>query len=193
MEKVSVSILCGGKSSRMQSEKGLVLFQGKPFIEHIIEAVLPISDSVQLVTNTVDYDYLPYQKIKDIELDKGPIGGIYSALVHSDSEINLIVSCDIPLISTALLSELIMKHQTEYEVSVFSEANKIHPLIGIYSKKIIPILKKAIEENDLKMMRLLDKLQHQIIKVEDERSQQFKNVNSQAELQELNTNLIGEL
>ena len=193
MEKVSVSILCGGKSSRMQSEKGLVLFQGKPFIEHIIEAVLPISDSVQLVTNTVDYDYLPYQKIKDIELDKGPIGGIYSALVHSDSEINLIVSCDIPLISTALLSELIMKHQTEYEVSVFSEANKIHPLIGIYTKKIVPILKKAIEENDLKMMRLLEKVNHQIIEVAGERSRQFKNVNSLAELQELNTNLIGEL
>lgn len=187
MEKVSVSILCGGKSSRMQSEKGLVLFQGTPFIEHIIEAALPISDSIQLVTNTADYDYLPYQKIKDIELDKGPIGGIYSALVHSESEMNLILSCDVPMISTELLSELIEKHQTDFEVSVFSEANKIHPLIGIYSKKIIPILRKAIEENDLKMMRLLDKLQHQIIKVEDERRQQFKNVNSQAELQELNT------
>ena len=193
MEKVAVSILCGGKSSRMQSEKGLVLFQGKPFIEHIIEAALPISDSIQLVTNTADYDYLPYQKIKDIELDKGPIGGIYSALVHSDSAINLILSCDIPLISTELLAELIAKHQTDFEVSVFSEANKIHPLIGIYTKKIVPILKKAIEENDLKMMRLLEKVNHQIIEVAGERSRQFKNVNSLAELQELNTNLIGEL
>lgn len=189
MEKVNVSILCGGKSSRMQSEKGLVLFQGKPFIEHIIEAALPISNTIQLVTNTEDYDYLPFQKIKDIELDKGPIGGIYSALVHSDAELNLILSCDIPLIRTDLLSDLIVKHQSDFEVSVFSEANKIHPLIGIYSKKLIPILKKAIEENDLKMMRLLEKVHHQIIEVAGERSRQFKNVNSLAELKELNTNL----
>ena len=187
MEKVTVSILCGGKSSRMQSEKGLVLFQGKPFIEHIIAAVLPISKEIQLVTNTSDYDYLHYKKIKDIELDKGPIGGIYSALVHSESEINLILSCDIPLISTELLSELIAKHNTDFEVSVFSEANKIHPLIGIYSKKIIPIIKKAIEENDLKMMRLLEKVNHQIIEVAGKRSEQFRNVNSLAELNELNT------
>ncbi|HEX8014674.1 MAG TPA: NTP transferase domain-containing protein, partial [Flavobacterium sp.] len=43
MEKLTAFILCGGKSSRMKSEKGLVLFQGKPFIEHIIQAVLPIT------------------------------------------------------------------------------------------------------------------------------------------------------
>lgn len=184
-----VFILCGGKSSRMQSEKGLVLFQGKPFIEHIIEAALPISSEIKLVTNTADYDYLPYQKIKDIELDKGPIGGIYSALVHSNSAINLILSCDIPLITEELLAELIAKHRMDFEVSVFSEANKIHPLIGIYSKKIVPILKKAIEENDLKMMRLLEKVNHQKIEVAGERSKQFKNVNSLTELNELNTNL----
>src|SRR5690606_11872103 len=106
---------------RMQSEKGLVLFQGKPFIEHIIAAVLPISKEIQLVTNTSAYDYLSYKKIKDIELDKGPIGGIYSALVHSESEINLILSCDVPLISTELLLELIEKHNADFEVSVFSE------------------------------------------------------------------------
>ena len=189
MKKVTTSILCGGKSSRMQSEKGLVLFQGKPFIEYIIEAALAVSDRIQLVTNTSDYDYLSYTKIKDIELDKGPIGGIYSALVHSESEINLILSCDIPLISTELLSELIAKHTTDFEVSVFSDNHKIHPLIGVYSKKIIPILKKAIEENELKMMCLLDKVNHQIIEVAGERSKQFRNVNSLAELNELNTNL----
>ena len=60
-------------------------------------------------------------------------------------------------------------------------------MIGIYSKKIIPILKKAIEENDLKMMRLLEKVNHQIIEVAGKRSEQFRNVNSLAELNELNT------
>ena len=44
----------------MQSEKGLVLYQNKPFIEHIIEAVLPISNNIQLVTNTNDYNYLVF-------------------------------------------------------------------------------------------------------------------------------------
>ena len=64
----------------MQSEKGLVLYKSKPFIEHVIDAVLPISNNIQLVTNSNNYDYLAYPKIKDIIVDKGPLGGIYSAL-----------------------------------------------------------------------------------------------------------------
>jgi molybdopterin-guanine dinucleotide biosynthesis protein A len=110
METLTVFILCGGKSSRMQSEKGLVLFQNKPFIEHIIKAILPITDKIKLVTANKEYDYLPYDKIPDTVTDKGPLGGIYTALTDSETEFNLILSCDIPLISTELLSELISKH-----------------------------------------------------------------------------------
>ena len=55
--ELTVFILCGGKSSRMQSEKGLVLFQGKPFIEHIIKAILPVSDQIKLITASKEYDY----------------------------------------------------------------------------------------------------------------------------------------
>lgn len=187
---MQVSILCGGKSSRMQSEKGLVLYQDKPFIEHIIDAVLPISSNIQLITNTNEYDYLNYRKIKDIIIDKGSLGGIYSALANSDSEINLILSCDIPLISTEILLELIAKHNTNFDVTVFEDKESLHPLIGIYSKQIVAILKQSIDENDLKMMRFLSKVKTQRILVDYVKSQFFKNINSLAELNKLNTNFI---
>jgi molybdopterin-guanine dinucleotide biosynthesis protein A len=186
---MQVSILCGGKSSRMQSEKGLVLYQNKPFVEHIIEAVLPISSTIQLIANTNDYDYLAYKKIKDIIVDKGPLGGIYTALVHSETEINLILSCDIPLISTEMLQELIEKHTANFDVSVFEDNDRIHPLIGIYSTRVIPVLKKSIDDNDLKMMRFISNVKHQLIPIIDEKKKLFKNINSVAELNELNTNL----
>ena len=189
MKTIAVSILCGGKSSRMQSEKGLALYKGVPFIEHIIKAVLPIATEIQLITNTSDYDYLDYKKIKDIELDKGPIGGIYSALTNSNSEINLIVSCDIPLISTELLLELMEQHQEDIAVSLFSDGELIHPLIGIYSKTILPILKNAIANSNLRMMEMIHNVNAQIIKVGADKSNQFRNINTIAELNELNTNL----
>ena len=183
---MQVSILCGGKSSRMQSEKGLVLYQNKPFIEYIIEAALPISNTILLITNTNDYDYLAYKKIKDIVIDKGPLGGIYTALVHSETENNLILSCDIPLISTNILRKLIEKHTISFDVSIFEETNQIHPLIGIYSKKVLPILKKSIESNELKMMHFICSVNHQLIWIEDQNKQQFQNINSLLELEELN-------
>jgi molybdopterin-guanine dinucleotide biosynthesis protein A len=184
---MQVSILCGGKSSRMQSEKGLVLYQNKTFIEHIIEAVLQISKTVQLITNGSDYDYLPYRKIKDIIIDKGPIGGIYSALVNSETEMNLILSCDIPLISTKMLQQLVEKHNSSFDVSIFEETNRIHPLIGIYSKNMLPVLEKAIDENELKMMQFISNANHQLIWIEDENKYLFQNINSLVELDALNT------
>lgn len=189
MKTLKVFILCGGKSSRMQSEKGLVLFQNKPFIEHIIQAILPITDNITLITNTNEYDYLAYTKIPDIVTDKGPLGGIYTALSNSESEFNLILSCDIPLISTELLSELISKQNDEAEISVFASESRMHPLIGIYSKKVLPVIKSAIDNNDLKMMNLIANVPHQIIKIDESENFHLTNINSADELNDLNINL----
>jgi molybdopterin-guanine dinucleotide biosynthesis protein A len=189
MEKLTVFILCGGKSSRMESEKGLVLFQEKPFIEHIIQAILPVTDQIKLVTASKEYDYLPYEKIADIIADRGPLGGIYTALTHSETEFNLILSCDIPLISSELLKELIAKHTKEAGITIFATESRIHPLIGIYSKEILPIVKEAIEANELKMMDLLAKTPHQIIKIEESENFPLTNINSTDELNDLNINL----
>lgn len=187
---MKISILCGGKSSRMQSEKGLVLYQNKAFIEHVIDAVLPISENIRLVTNSNEYDYLGYTIVKDIVLEKGPLGGIYTALAHSETENNLILSCDIPLISTEILLELIEKHKADFEISVFKDEDKIHTLIGMYSKKLVPVLKKALDENKLKMMNFILNSSHQLIPIDKEKRKFFKNINSVAELNDLNNNTL---
>lgn len=189
METLTVFILCGGKSSRMESEKGLVLFQEKPFIEHIIQAILPITDQIKLITASKEYDYLPYEKIEDIIADRGPLGGIYTALSYSETEFNLILSCDIPLISSELLKELISKHTKEAGITVFASESRIHPLIGIYSKEILPVIKEAIEANELKMMDLLAKIPHQVITIEESENSPLTNINSADELNDLNINL----
>ncbi|EJF99376.1 molybdenum cofactor guanylyltransferase [Flavobacterium sp. F52] len=189
MKTLTVFILCGGKSSRMQSEKGLVLFQEKPFIEHIIQAILPITNHIKLITTSKEYDYLNYEKIADLVEDKGPLGGIYTALSHSETEFNLILSCDIPLISTELLQELISKHTSEAGITVFASESKTHPLIGIYSKNIASVIKEAIDSDELKVMDLLAKLPHQIINIEESENFHLTNINSADELNDLNINL----
>lgn len=189
METLTAFILCGGKSSRMQSEKGLVLFRGKPFIEHIIKAILPITPEIKLITASKEYDYLPYQKVPDVIADKGPLGGIYTALLHSETEFNLILSCDIPLISTELLQELISKHTEEAGITVFASESRMHPLIGIYSKKMIPFVKNAIDSGELKMMNLLARISHQIINLDESEIFPLTNINSADELNDLNASL----
>jgi molybdenum cofactor guanylyltransferase len=188
MKNITVSILCGGKSSRMESEKGLVLWHNKPFIEHIIKAVLPISTAIQLITNGEEYNYLPYVKIKDTIADKGPLGGIYTALEHSKTELNLILSCDIPLISTEILLEIIQKHTAGIDITILADEHKIHPLIGLYSKNMLPIIEQSIKVNDLKMMHLLNRVSHTIHTIANKKSNQLQNINTKVQLYELNNN-----
>ena len=184
METLTVFILCGGKSSRMQSEKGLVLFQKKTFIEHIIQAILSVTDQIKLITATKEYDYLPYQKIPDIVLDKGPLGGIYTALTYAKHQNCLILSCDIPLIKGSLLKLLFENENVT--ATVFKDTDRTHPLIGCYSKKVMTKLKVAIEKHELKMMRFLDSVDAEFITIDDHRSEQFRNINTVTALNELN-------
>ena len=58
----------------------------------------------------------------------------------------------------------------------------------MYSKKIIPILKQSIDDNQLKVMDFLSKATVQIIPISGDKSEQFKNINSVIELNEINNN-----
>ena len=127
-----------------------------------------------MITNARVYDYLNYKIVKDIIINKGPIGGIYLALANSDSEINLILSYDIQLISIGILRELIAKHNANFKISVFKDVEQIHPLIRIYSKKILSVLKKAIDENELKMIRFLTKVKTQRISIKNDKNNFLK-------------------
>src|SRR5690606_26607517 len=152
---IPVYILCGGKSTRMQTEKGLVCFDNKPFIQHIIDAVKPITNNIVLVTKNTGYKTFGYKLIEDIYADKGPVGGIYTALKHSQSTNNLILSCDIPFITTQILEKIIEKHESE--VTFLSDNKKNYPLIGIYQRHLEKLFEEAILNNELKLQQVLQK------------------------------------
>ena len=183
---ISAFILCGGKSSRMQSEKGLVKFKNKPFIQWVIDAIKPITNNIFLVTDNPDYSFFGYTSVADVYKDKGPIGGIYSALNRSETEYNLILSCDVPNISTSVIQKyLINKMTNNHDVTFLSEDKNIYPLIAIYNKRLVPKFFDAITSDKLKLVSLLNELDCQNIKVKAEDFEFLKNINTKEELEKL--------
>ena len=51
IKHIDAYILAGGKSSRMGSDKGLILFRGKPLIEKVIEQLHPLFEKFIIVSN----------------------------------------------------------------------------------------------------------------------------------------------
>lgn len=181
---ISAYILCGGKSSRMQTEKGLVHYNNKPFIKWIIEAVAPITKSIFLVTDNQDYAALGYPLIPDVYKAKGPVGGIFSALNHSDDDYNLILSCDVPNISTSVIQKyLINNKEANKDVTFLSDDDNIYPLIAIYNKRIASKFLEVINYDKLKLVSLLRELECQKIKVKTEDFRALKNINTKEELE----------
>ena len=180
---ISAFILCGGKSSRMGTEKGLVNYNNKPFIQLVIDAIEPITTNIFLVTDNQEYTDFNYPLVADIYKNKGPVGGIFSALDRSETENNLILSCDIPKISTNVIKNYLINNISDQKDVIFlSDDKNIYPLIGIYNKSVKPKFSEAISSNRIKLLSLLNELNCQVIKVNPRDFESLKNINTQDEL-----------
>lgn len=191
---IPVYILCGGKSTRMQTEKGLVEYKDKPFIQWVINAVKPLSNSIYLVTNNEDYLDFNYPLVEDIYKDKGPVGGIHSALKHSDTEQILILSCDIPNITAAVLEKyLLNNYHNEIDVMMLSDNQKIFPLIGIYSKSVLDGFESAIKTDKLKLMLVIKDYNFKTIEVAGTHKNALVNINTKEELKSIQSNTTSKM
>jgi len=189
-ENISVYILCGGKSTRMQEEKGLVLFKEKAFVEHIIDAVKPVTNQIFLVTDNNLYQQFGYPLVNDAYKDKGPVGGIYSALKHSNTSFNVILSCDIPNITTSILNTYLLKEFNQNEVIFLKDEESEYPLIGIYSKNLISKFEEAIITNKLRLLDLIKYLDYKKVEIGCDDKIFVKNINTKEELESLKCEMI---
>lgn len=190
-KKIQAFILAGGKSSRMGTDKGFAVLEGKTFISRISAVVSQQFPDLIIITNNNNYDNLGFRVMGDIIPEQGPIGGIYTGLINSDSEINLFVSCDIPLITPELISFLVSKYKNQNAL-VVKHQNGIEPLCGIYSKNISSTLLQLIEEKKLSMHNALNKISADTIDITNEdfySKNILKNINSPDELKKAEEDL----
>jgi molybdopterin-guanine dinucleotide biosynthesis protein A len=147
-------ILSGGKSLRMGQDKGLMAFEGKPMIQHVIDHIEPLCDQILISANKEEYNRLGYPVIKDDIRDIGPAGGIISCLPHARHEKCIIISCDLPLASTSFIQKLI-KLSDNYEITLPEYDGNIQPLCGIYQTDIYERFQKIVQTGQLTMKYLV--------------------------------------
>ncbi|MBK7560862.1 MAG: molybdenum cofactor guanylyltransferase [Chitinophagaceae bacterium] len=152
--RINGYILAGGKSARMGTDKGLMMFGGKAVIQHIIEQVQPAVSKLVIVTDNTAYEKFGAEIIPDSIKDIGPAGGIYSALTHSNTQQNFIVSCDMPFVTTAAI-EFIVQHQSSSQIILPVHNGHLEPLFGRYSKSCLPQWHALIQQGFLKLHELV--------------------------------------
>ena len=175
-------ILAGGKSSRMGSDKGFVLLNGKPFVAHIIQALKPLVTDIIIVSNNTDYDVFNEIRINDIINNSGPLAGLYSGLSQSKTDLNIVLSCDVPLITTSVLKLLVDTASQNFDIIQAQYKNETMPLIAIYHKKCVQKTKELLDQGEKRLRSLAKHFNTGSLLIEDAYEKSIRNINTNEQL-----------
>lgn len=183
-------ILAGGKSSRMGTDKGLLAVDGETMVQRIALAMHPVVNEVKIISNGDNYNYLGHRVYSDLIKDCGPLGGIYTALMSSNTNQNLIVSCDMPFLRVELFDLLIKSNSPDHEITIPRYNDQLEPLCAIYNKSCAGILYDLLIKKEFKLKEVLKQFKLRVIdiNVHSELEDCFTNINTPADYQNIKFN-----
>ena len=129
--------------------------------------------------------------VEDIYADCGPLGGIQAALAASDTDLNLILSVDMPLMTPEFLRWLLEQASGADEQIVVPVAlGGQQPLCATYRRSVGALAEQALQRGECKIGRLFEQATTRYISESEMRDagfspQIFRNVNTAAEYEAL--------
>lgn len=178
-------ILAGGQSSRMGQDKGFLKFNNEYYTQILIDIFSSFFQNVIIIANDTKYHQFNIPVYNDIEKNKGPLGGIYTGLLNSDTDFNFFVPCDSPFLSMKLIKTMIKNIEPKYEAIIPQKKDIIYPLTAIYNKSCLNYFQRALEQNKLKVKSHIKNLNHKKIHFNDEFEKDFLNLNTPEEVSKL--------
>jgi molybdopterin-guanine dinucleotide biosynthesis protein A len=193
MEGITSTILAGGQSRRMGTDKALLRLtpDGPTLIETVIgrlhEAGIP--PSFVVTDRPGRYGWLGVPEVVDEWSGAGPLGGILAALRNSPHPCILIVACDMPLLNPSLLrymaslpitgGALVPRYSVEWR-------EVIEPLHAIYSSRCVDLLRARVEAGLLRVTNAIGAIDPQFVeentlRLHDPYLSSFRNVNTPQE------------
>lgn len=153
---ISGVILAGGRARRMGgTDKGLIALNGRPMVEHIIDAVRAQVGTLMINANRNLDDYARYglPVVKDRMGEYfGPLVGMASALEASTTPYLLTVPCDSPLIPADLAARLYRAMQdADAQISVVHDGERMQPVFALLRRELLPSLLAYLEAGGRKI------------------------------------------
>jgi molybdopterin-guanine dinucleotide biosynthesis protein A len=110
MQSLEGFILAGGASRRMGTDKSKLTLSGQTFIERVATALSAVTNEISVVgggqheSASLLQHNLPI--VPDIHENWGALGGLHAAFTACRAEWAVIVACDLPFVTGALLRRL---------------------------------------------------------------------------------------
>ncbi len=188
--EVTAIVLAGGKNIRLGRNKTFEIIGGMSLIERVFKRLKPLTNQILVVASKDSFDFPGSYRVKilaDVYPDKGPLGGIYSGLLASQSSHNIVVACDMPFLNTELLRYMLELSSDFDAVVPRIEEKMIEPLHAVYSRNCLGKIKTQLEYNQLKVHSFLKSVNVKYIEREEIQKYDpgllsFFNINDQSDL-----------
>lgn len=157
-------ILAGGENTRMPVSKAFIKVNGEKIIERNLRIMRRLFSEVLIVTNQPEeYVYLSAQMLGDVYDVRGPMTGIFTALLNSSNEWVFVSACDIPFINEEIISYASSMREG-YDAVVPGSGKAAEPLFAFYSKRLVSSMEQGILSGKRGMKDFLDKKKVKYIK-----------------------------
>lgn len=187
----SLLLLAGGKSSRMGKNKAELVYDGKTFLEIMMEKGNALGIE-ELYISGYEPKRNDIHVVWDIYTERGPLGGLHACMKQINTPFCLVVPVDAPKLSVEILEDLLIFHEKnrdglkgEREIPLlWHHGERIEPLIAVYPVNAAEEIEEVIREKSAPVFRALDRTGYECFHREME-EEQIINVNTPELYEEL--------
>ncbi|OGP68351.1 MAG: hypothetical protein A2W27_11600 [Deltaproteobacteria bacterium RBG_16_44_11] len=187
-KNLSGIVLAGGKNTRMGKKKSFLEVENYRLIDKILGVYHEIFSEIIIVTNDPLFytEFASAVIVSDIYKDKGALGGIYTGLFFASHNHSFIAACDMPFLNKDFIIYL-TEQADKYDIVVPKLSEGFQPLHAIYSKNCLPVIKRHLLADKLKITSFYKELRvfpvpEERIKPFNEDGRLFLNINTPGEL-----------
>jgi len=163
-DNITYLILAGGRGQRMNgTDKGLMMWQNKPMIEHVLKQLNAPSNKVIISANRNLSTYRNYTDtvLEDTLNDfQGPLSGVLSAMQSCSTPYLLCVPCDSPEPPKDMLEHLAHCMTSQNKTSALChDGERLQPLFALLSCSHKNLLNEFLQQGRRKVhdfMQLID-------------------------------------
>lgn len=179
------AVLAGGHSSRFGSNKALYTvaddsflgrqLHGRTFLQHALDTLRPLCDELFISAseaNAAAYGGEGVQVVVDEVADCGPLGGLASLMDAVSGQWLLLLTCDMPFVSTATL-----RHMLE-EIDENVDAISAHQFPLLIRRDTLYILKDCLKQGDYRVRSFLSKIRTHYYNLSEQESMNINQLNT---------------
>lgn len=186
-------VVCGGKSSRMGTDKSLLQYHGIEQRYHLYQMLKPLCEKVfisihqeQIITAEPGYDFIID---KNEYNDIGPMAAILSAFDEHENGNWLVIGCDYPFMDQKSLSDFPDTIE-ENKPAAFYSGDFYEPLAAYYPQEIKEKLRHQFRGGNYSLQLFLKDLN--ATKFFPENKMVIQNVNTPEEMNDVKKRLMQE-